>query len=223
MKTYRISFLSLLLLFQVSIACFAQNINWKQVSPENKHLIYAGAGLNFGAVASVGYGYQLNTPLPILVNTEFSAPFGNNIFDDFKTKLGGQAQVWHGGNFSAAVKIYGVFRRYESTLVRMENFGSETGAVLGFYKRKWYVAAEFDFDKAITTHVHHSPVMLDDNPSVRDGWYIPTGGNALYGIQTGLSFGKNDLSLSLGKMVTQDFKTAPTLPFYLQLGYGLRF
>lgn len=223
MNTYRIVLLISLFLFQIANVCFAQNVNWKRVSPENKHLVHAGFGFNFGTGASLGYGYRLNTGLPILLNAEVSAPFGNNLFDDFKSKVGGQAALWQSGNFAASVKIYGVFRRYASDYVRLENFGSEMGAVLGFYKRNWYVAADLVFDKAITTHVHHSPVMLEINPGVRNGWYIPTGGNFFYGIQTGWSFGRNDLNLSAGKIISQDFKTAPAMPLYFQLGYNRRF
>jgi len=126
------------------------------------------------------------------------------------------------GNFSAGIKVNGVFRRYESAYVTMSGFGSETGAVLGFYKQKWFVAADVVFDKAITTYVDHSAIMEENNPEVQGGWYVPTGGNLLYGIQAGYSFGKNDLVLSLGKAVTQDFKTTPTIPFYFQLGFNRR-
>ncbi len=223
MNKYFIALLALLFTCRMSTDGFAQNVNWKRVSPENKHLVYLGAGINYGMVASAGYAYRLPIRLPVLAAAEVSIPSGNNIFDDFKSKLGGQAELWRAGHFSAAVKLYGVFRRQESDYVRLLNFGSETGAVIGFYKRKWYVATEFTFDKAITTNVKHGAVVREYNPNVQDGWYIPTGGNFLYGIQSGLSFGKNDLNVSLGKWVTQDFKTTPLIPFSVQLGYNRRF
>ena len=65
--------------------------------------------------------------------------------------------------------------------------------------------------------------MRENNPSVRDGWYVPTGGNFFYGIQSGVSFGRNDLHVSVGKSVTQDFKTTPAPPLYFQIGYNRRF
>lgn len=220
------SCISLLFLFFLALGSgvgTAQNVNWKETNPENKNLIYANVGFQYGSVASVGYGYRINTIFPILVNAEISAPFGDRLFDDLKSRLGGQIRFWQAGRFSAAVKVYGVYRRYESDFVRLSSFGSETDAVFGFYQRKWYAAAEIGFDKAITTQVKHSRVMLDNNPSLRNGWYVPTGGNFNYGIQTGLTFRKSDVYLSVGKMVTQDFKTTPTIPLYFQLGYGRRF
>ena len=49
-------------------------------------------------------------------------------------------------------------------------------------------------------------------------------GNFAYGIQTGLVLGqKNDLNLKIGRVISQNFKTEPTLPFYFQLGYNCRF
>lgn len=222
MHKYQNSFLFLALL-ALSNTCFAQTVNWQRVSPENQHLIYAGTGLNFGMGISVGYAYRLKTAHSILLNAEFSSPFGGKIFDDFKTKLSVQTPVWQAGNFAAAIKVSGLFRRFESDFVQMDNFGSETGAVFGFYKRKWFVAGEVAFDKAITTHLKHSDIMHESKPGIRDGWYVPTGGNFLYGIQAGISFGKTDLHVSVGKSVTQDFKTTPTLPFYAQIGVNRRF
>lgn len=219
----RISLMTLLSFIQVSTLCLAQNVNWNRATPDNHHLVYANAGLNYGAIASLGYGYQLNIAVPVLLSAEFSIPFGHQPFDDLKSKLGGQVALLRAGNFSASVKAYGLFRRYESRLVRLESFGSETGAVFGYYKRKWFLAAELSFDKAITTHLVHGEAMRENNPGLKDGWYIPTGGNLQYGIQAGYSFGKNDLHLSAGKIVAQDFKAAPTLPFYLQLGCNRRF
>ena len=76
MNKYRISrpFFPLLLL--ISGVCFGQNVDWKRISPENKHLIYATAGFYFGTIASVGYGYRLKASPSILLNAEFSCPFG---------------------------------------------------------------------------------------------------------------------------------------------------
>jgi hypothetical protein len=41
-------------------------------------------------------------------------------------------------------------------------------------------------------------------------------------LQTGFSFGRNDIYLKGGKLVTQDFSTTPLLPYYFQVGYNIR-
>ena len=43
------------------------------------------------------------------------------------------------------------------------------------------------------------------------------------GLQTGFSFKKHDIYLTAGKIITQDFKTTPLIPFYTKLGYNMKF
>ncbi len=203
----------------------AQTINWASLKEENKHIVNASFGLEYGVIYGLGYGYQIKTRLfPIVANLEYSFPSGNKIFDDFKTKIGGQIRwiEYHGFQFST--KIYGVFRRYENDFVRLVNFGSDMSGIIGYYRPKLFVAGEVGFDKAIVTHFKHSKAYKDQYPDVVDGWYEPaTGGNFYYGLQAGFSFRKQDIYLRAGKILTQDFKTTPMVPIYGQLGYNIKF
>ena len=201
----------------------SQNINWRSFQ-DQKHVVTLNFGLDYGSSIGVGYGYKFKTRLmPILVNTEFSIPAGNDIFDDFKLKIGGQSEVAHLGNFSATVRAYGIIRHYHSDLVKIMNYGSELSAVAGYYKNKWYAAGEFGFDKAITSHIRNSEEMKGQYPDIKDGWYIPSGGNYFYGIQTGYSFRTIDVTLKGGKTMSQGFRTSALLPYYLQVGLNKRF
>ncbi|MBJ7429105.1 MAG: serine hydrolase, partial [Bacteroidia bacterium] len=149
---------------------------------------------------------QMKSQMPILLNVSYSFPSGGKLFDDFKTKIGGQARLYRIGNFKFSASIYGIYRRYENTLVRLQNFGSEMTGVIGYYKPKWFVAGEVGFDKAIVTHFKHSENFRNNFPEAQDGWYEPsTGGNFNYGVQTGYSFKNSDLTLTIGKFITQDF------------------
>ena len=103
------------------------------------------------------------------------------------------------------------------------NFGGEFSGVAGFYRKKWFVAGEFGFDKAIATHVKHSENALENYPGLQSGWYVPTGGNWFFGLQSGFSFGSGGISLKAGKLVSQGFKNAPFVPFFAQLAYQQRF
>jgi hypothetical protein len=202
----------------------AQNINWRAFNQEQKHIIGINTGLDFGVTYGVNYGRKLNSKLPMVLNSEFSFPSGNKVLEDFKVKMGVQFEVIHAGNFSATLKVNGIFRRFENDYARLLNFGSEFAGVAGYYKPRWYVAGEISFDKAIVTHIKHLPAALENNPDLTTGWYIPTGGNFAYGIQSGLILGqKNDLNLKIGRVINQNFKTEPTLPFYFQIGYNRRF
>lgn len=213
--------------FTAAFAClinlsFAQNINWKNLQSSERHIVNLNVGFDNGANAGVGYGYHLKTRFPVVLNIEHSMPFGENLADDFKTKIGGQANVIRANNFLATVKAYGVIRRFENDFARLMNFGSEFSATGGFYKKQWYAAAEFGFDKAITTHVKHSDLMKEYNPGLETGWYIPTGGNFFYGVQGGYSFRRVEVYAKVGKTLAQDLTTRSAVPYYFQLGWNVK-
>lgn len=201
----------------------AQTVNWNNSKPA-KHLVFVETGWEHGLVYGIAYGYQPHFKTPLLLNAHISIPSGHKLFDDIKVKMGGQVVLLNGPNLKGSVALNGVFRTYENPLVRLSNFGSEMKGSLGYFKPQWFVAAEFGFDKAIVTHFKHSDSFRENIfRDVQDGWYEPaTGGNFLYGIQTGLSRQKFDLSLRIGKVVAQDFKTTPLIPYYLALGFGVK-
>lgn len=219
---FKIKFLAFFLF--ISITGYTQTINWSRLQKEDRHIVSVNAGLEYSFVAGLSYGYQLKTKMPIVLTADFSMPFGENLLDDHKAKLGATLKFARVGNFHFTGKIQGIFRRYETEFVRLVNFGSDVAATAGYYKKNWFVAGEIGFDKAIVTNFKHSQLYKDFYPNVQDGWYDPaTGGNFSYGIQSGYSFKNSDLTLKLGAVLTEDFKTKPTLPFYFQLGYNIRF
>lgn len=208
------------------ISCVnAQTINWASLKAENKHIVNANIGLEYGVIYGLGYGYQFKIKtLPFVANLEYSIPSGNNIFDDFKTKIGVQTRWINFHNFQFNTKINGVFRKFENDFVQMLNFGCDLSGIVGYYRPKWFVAAEVGFDKAIVTHFKHSKEYHNQYSGVEDGWFEPpTGGNFYYGLQAGFSFKKNDIYIKAGKILTQDFKTTPMVPIYGQLGYNFKF
>ena len=220
MKTRIISLLALVCL---AGTLSAQTVNWRSWNNTDRHVAGVYAGWDYATTAGVNYGYRLKSTLPLLVGGEVSLPAGSNLLDDFKIKGGIQAEVITFNHFSATVKVNGIFRRYESEFVRLGNFGSEFSAVVGYYKKRWYSALEIGFDKAIVTHMKHSDLMQDYYPQIKNGWFIPNGGNFSYGLQLGYSIRKVDLTLRTGKTITQDFKTKPAIPFHFQLGVNKRF
>ena len=202
----------------------AQTINWASLKA-NRHIINANLGVEHGVVYGFGYGYQIKTRLfPVVANIEFSAPSGNKTFDDFKTKIGGEIRLIKYQSFQFSARLHGVYRSYENDFTRLQNFGSDFSGIAGIYRPKWFISGQVGFDKAIVTHFEHANAYKDQYPGVVDGWYEPaTGGNFYYGLQAGISFRKHDIYLRAGKMLTQDFKTKPLIPFYGQLGYNLKF
>jgi hypothetical protein len=202
----------------------AQSINWANLKEENKHIINANVGVEYGTVYGVGYSYQVkNSLFPVLANIDYSFPSGNNIVDDFKTKVGGQIRWVEYNHFQFSTKIHGVFRRYENDYARLLNFGSDFSGIVGYYRSRWFVAGEFGFDKAIVTHFKHSDSYRDQYAGAVNGWYQPaTGGNFYWGLQGGISFKKNDVYVRAGKTISQDLKTKPMIPFYLEVGCNIK-
>jgi len=226
-KNQNMKQLNLLILIAILSICFrpsfAQTLNWKNLAPSQKHIGSLNVGFENATIAGLEYGYHVRSKLPILLNLEFSVPFGSNLFDDVKTNIGAQANLIHAGNFFTTVKANGIVRRYQNDLVRIIDFGSEFSAIAGIYKHRWFAAGEFGFDKAITSQLEHSKLAKEYDPDLQSGWYIPDGGHFFYGIQLGYSFKGNDVYVKLGRTINQDLKTTATVPLYGQLGFTRSF
>ena len=208
----------------IALASNAQTFNWNSLNQDQKHIIHINANAEYAVTYGLGYSHKLTSKLPVILNAEFSFPSGENISDDFKTRIGGQIDWFHTGNFHFITKIQGVFRRYQNGYARLLNFGSDFSGTIGYYKSRWFVAGEAGFDKAIVTHFRHTELYKQNYPGVKDGWYEPsTGGNFYYAIQAGLSRKKFDVYLKAGKLIEQDFNKSPLLPVYGQLGVNIKF
>ena len=224
MKNY-IAILSFFPILLLAFSSKAQTINWNGAQAEPRHVVSVNIGLEHGTVYGFSYGYRIHHRLfPTIVNVAYSFPSGEELFDDFKIKVGGQIRWFEFQNMQFSTNLHGVIRRYENDYSRLLNFGSDFSGVLGYYRSGWFVAGEFGFDKAIITHIRHSEIYSDDHPGVSNGWYGPTtGGNFYYGMQAGFSMRKQDVFVRAGKFIGQDWKTSPTIPYYGQLGYTISF
>ena len=220
MKRIKI-FIIIAICFYKPATSLSQTLNWENLKKDQKHILNINAGVEHGVIFGAGYGYQLRSGIPIVLNAEYSFPGGEKLFDDFKTKIGGQARFYQTSNFHFSAKLYSVFRRYQSDFARLINFGTDLSATVGYYKTKWFIAGEAGFDKAIVTHFKHTDNYKTQFPLVKDGWYEPsTGGNFYYDLQAGYSFKRSDIYLKAGKIVEQDLKTNPLVPFSFQIGYN---
>ncbi len=210
--------------FMLTLVASSQNMNWENPAPA-KHLVYVGAGADYGVVYHLGYAYKIRShAFPAIAHIEYSFPSGNKLVDDYKVKIGGQVRLLKLGHVHLTAKVDGVFRRFENDFARLLNFGSDMSGVLGYYRTKWFIAGEAGFDKAIVTNFRQSAIYKNQYAGAQDGWYEPaTGGNFYYGLQGGISFGRHDLTLKVGRVLVQDFKSKPLFPYYGALSYMIRF
>ena len=65
-----ISLVLIAVLSSFSFNAFAQNVNWHNLQPEQKHIITLNANLDNAVTVGIGYGYHLKTRLPIILNIE---------------------------------------------------------------------------------------------------------------------------------------------------------
>ncbi|MBX2925699.1 MAG: hypothetical protein KF746_26115 [Chitinophagaceae bacterium] len=205
---------------------YAQAVNWENTSKQNKNLLHANIGAEYGVTAGLGYHHLIPVKrFPLWIGGEFSIPAGNELADDFKVRLGTQIRIAGLNHFQFSARVQGIARRYHNQSVTLFNFGSDFAGTLGYYRKHWFLGAEAGFDKAIVIHFKHSDWYkknIYDN--VQDGWYEPaTGGNFYYGLQGSYSIKKVDITIKAGKILQQDFKSQPLLPFYGQLGINFRF
>lgn len=206
---------------------YAQVINWENISKKNMHLLHVDVGAEYGVIVGVGYHHLIPVKrFPLWIGGEFSVPFGNQLADDdFKMRLGAQIKIVAINHFQFSARVQGIARRYHNQSVRLFNFGSDLAGTIGYYRKKWFMSVESGFDKAIVTNFKHSDWYKNNiYDNVQDGWYEPaTGGNFYYGLQGGFSMKKVDITLKAGKVLQQDFKSQPLLPFYGQVGINFRF
>ncbi len=214
----------LLLVTLASATSYTQNVNWRSLQSDQRNLVQFDFGYDYGATVQIGYSRAFNWFRPVVVGMDYSSPMGRNLVDDFKVRLAGQIEVIQLDGFSTTLKLMSSLRRYENQMVRIVSFGSDFTFVTGYYASTWHAAGEFGFDKSIVSHLKHSDIMRDNFPTIRDGWFIPTGGNYYYGIQAGKTLGETyALSLRLGATNAQFDDEDAVVPYYVQVGLGIRF
>lgn len=196
----------------------AQSLNWN-TNVQGKSFVYASTGFDFGFTNTLGYAHHLNTKKPILLNADFSMPLGEQLFDDYKIRLGGQMLLVERNNLMLVTKLSGIYKTHETSLVKMSSVGLEAGMVLGYYKSGWHVAGEFGYDHSLATRLKNSDSIVENFPEITDGWYANTGGNFYTGFQFGKTLGeKMEINLRVGKFAAKFDDTNPLIPFYGLVG-----
>lgn len=197
----------------------AQSINWFTPYQDKDKILYLNVGYDFGLTTQVGFGQRINAFSPLWLTIDLSTPMGRNIMDDFKSRIGGQLQLFHKYDFALSIRTYGNIRRHQTDFVRMYGFGSEISGVVSYCRAKWHAELKLGFDKSIVTHIEHSTKIQENYPQLSNGWFIPSGGHWFYGVLASRSVGTGlQLSLDLGITNAQGSDQNALLPRYVQLG-----
>ncbi len=217
--------ISLTVIISISNFCSAQYINWNSNNLEKRNNVFMNVVYDYSLSLNAGYNRSMNIfNKPVLLGLDFSVPAGKNLFDDHKIKIGGEIELLNKNNFYVSAKVKGVIRRYKSIYTRIENFGSDVGLTVGYYKPKWYIATNFGFDKAISSHLKHTETFKEIYPLVQDGWYKNTGGNFYLGLDLGATIKENlGISFKVGITNAEGKDVNALLPYYIQIGLNKTF
>lgn len=217
MKTFL--FCILLLGALVPFQGVAQEVNWRSLSPQTRHLGSINVGGDYGSYFGGSYGYLWKRGTSsIIVGHELTLPFGDELVDDFKMKTSLQGELWRSETLSFAIKSGFIVRGYESEMARMYNLGADITLSFGRVKPRWGIEAIANYDRSMATHIKNK-LLKEYYPEIKDGWYDSSGGNFKFGIRANRSLGSTIVFLNVGKATGQDFEDDPTLPFYFDLAF----
>lgn len=189
-----------------------------------RNQLYSTFGLDPAFVASVGYGRVV----PMLgrewqLGAEVGVVAANVDTRDFRARLQARTTVVRWRSLRLVGSAAFITRGTENSIYRALNFGSDFTGALGVYRRRWFMAGEFGFDKAIITHITHSDwYRTYFYPEAKDGWYLNAGGTYHYGLAGGVAIGPTELALRAGWLRTEHFNDMMP-PIYASLGVGFGF
>lgn len=73
---------------------YAQAVNWENTFKQNKNLLHANIGAEYGITAALGYHRLIPVKrFPLWIGGGFSIPSGNQLADDCKVRLGAQIRI----------------------------------------------------------------------------------------------------------------------------------
>jgi hypothetical protein len=189
-----------------------------------RNRVYTTFGLDPALVTSAGYGRVV--PLfghKFLLAGEAGMVVGGLDPRDFRARLGAHTSLVHWRSLHLTGSATFVTRGTDNSIYRAVNFGADLTGTAGLYRRGWFAAGEFGFDKAIVTHLTHSDwYRTYFYPDAKDGWYLDTGGTFHYGLVGGLSVGRAELVGRFGWLRTEGWNDLVP-PMYASLGVGFGF
>jgi len=189
-----------------------------------RNQVYTTFGLDPAVVASVGYGRVV----PLFGREWQLGVEGGVVAPDYDTRdFRARMQVrttllrWRSLRLVGSAAF--ITRGTENSIYRAFNFGADFTGAAGVYRRSWFLAGEFGFDKAVITHIAHSDwYRTHVYPEAKDGWYLNAGGTFRYGAAAGVAIGPAELAVRAGWLRTEDFNDLLP-PMYAGLGVGVRF
>jgi hypothetical protein len=186
--------------------------------------VYTTAGLDPALLPTVGYARVISMfGHPVQLAGDLGIAAAELDTRDFRVQAQAFTSIlrWRTVNLTGRAALIG--RGTENSIYRGYNFGLGFTGTLGVYRRRWFVATELGFDKAVVTHVTHSAwYRTYFYAEAKDGWYRDTGGTVHYGLTAGVTVGKVELLARYGVQRTEQLNDLMP-PMYASVGLGLAF
>jgi hypothetical protein len=185
---------------------------------------YASVALDPAVIASAGYVRTVSVfGHDVQLGAEGGIVAAGWDARDFRGRAQVRTSLLHVGILRVIGSAAFIARGTENSLHRAFNFGSDFTGTAGLYRRGWFLAGEFGFDKAIITHITHSDwYRRNVYAGAQDGWYLTGGGTFHYGVTGGLTIGQAEVAVRAGLLRTEDFNELVT-PGYATASLGFRF
>jgi len=209
-------------LIAAPLTASAQDINFGALA-DDTHIATVTTGAEHGLLLGAGYDRVVTLgDRPLVVGGQLALQWAEVDVDDFRLRLGALAPIFDRGNWKVVGAVCSTVRGTRNDTARMINVGPDVAVLAGRYSRHWFAVAELGFDWALATHVTHSDAYrMLVYADARDGWYGNAGGTLRAGLQTGVSFGGNDVILRAGRLADIGGKP-PMFPVYATVAYDRR-
>jgi len=222
MRNTRGIIFAVLLTFLWADGAFAQ---WNVARfDSNRNRVYASFGLNPALVSSVGYGRVVSLAgHDFHLVTEAGVAAAHLDVNDYRARIGVESSIVRWRSLHLTGRATFITRGTKNSIYSGFNFGADLTGTVGIYRRGWFAAGEFGFDKDVVTHLTHSTwYKTYFYPEAKDGWYLAAGGTWHYGIVTGIAVGDAEIIAGAGFLRTEEFNDMLP-PMYASLGLGFGF
>lgn len=202
----------------------AQFVHPSRLATPGRNFAGAALGLNLGTTLNLRYGHTFRIAgQPVLAGGELGFVAGSDQFDDGKAALylGTSLRAARHWQLPLTIGAGTVFSR--NKLFRGNTLEASFGLQPGYYRNKWFAAADLQYHRLLLTRLHHTDYYREAYyEGAKDGWFRQSGGRFQAGFCGGISFGKHDLNLRAGMSLTHDFSPG-LLPAYAVLEYNFWF
>ncbi len=223
------SFLALVVAIGLSLTCPADGagqviVNRAALDQDRPNIAHVRVGVDYGFIAGFGYSRVLALGgRTLLLSGSVTAPWAEADSRDYDTRIGATVDIVGQSRWRLIGGLGGSLRGTTNPMGRLTSLAADGVLLGGYWKPRWFVAAESGYDGAIATHVTHSDYYrVTYYLDARDGWYSDTGANIRLGAAGGVSFGRYDLVLRAGQARDRE-GDHQLLPAYATLDVNLRF